>query len=146
MRKDVPKPSESISVTSELNTKACVEPLSTSMFVSSSTTAEIADTPKSETEENSTNESLNDEEKFAPKRPPMDLFKAIFADSSTDESEASGGDEDKETERLSIRVSEIKTAQEPANSRRAVEAGNSNGDVKARESNVTDDVLLATNR
>jgi len=42
----------------------------------------------------------------------MDLFKAIFADSSADESKASEGEENVETERSSIQVSENKTAEE----------------------------------
>jgi len=42
----------------------------------------------------------------------MDLFKSIFADSSADESKASEGEENVETERSSIQVSEKKTAEE----------------------------------
>lgn len=68
----------------------------------------------------------------APKRPPMDLFKAIFADSSDDESEASDGEEKGKTESLLIQTSDNKTAGDSASSYVEVEP-----DV----SNVTDPVL-----
>ena len=123
--------SESMSVTSDLTTKVSVGPSSIPVSVSSSTGNVSTNLTSNESEQTTTKEAQNEAD-FAPKRPPMDLFKAIFADSSADESEASEGEENAETESSSIHVSENKTAEEDASSR---------VDAKPELSNVTDRVL-----
>ena len=94
---DEPSPSDSNSASSELATKA---------FVASSTTTSVVDNriksgdiPPSETQGDKTNETQTEGVNSAPKRPSMDLFKAIFADSSSDESEASDGEDEEEKEK-----------------------------------------------
>lgn len=108
-----PTPSESKSASSDLSTKTFVEP---------SITASVSklDIQPNESEQDTTKEAQNDEVNSVQKRPGMDLFKAIFADSSSDESEASDEDEvgkdEVESESLSIQASENKPSEEASSS------------------------------
>ena len=113
---DGPIPSNSKSASSELVTKA---------FVASSVTTSVVDkriglsaTQRSESQEDKTKETQNEGTDSAPVRPSMDLFKAIFADSSSDESEASDEDKDgkekAENEPVSIQASENKAQENPS--------------------------------
>ncbi|XP_022801453.1 G patch domain-containing protein 1-like [Stylophora pistillata] len=80
-----PKPSDLKSVSSDTLTKTAIAP----SIVRASSNSDVLDLRES-------NDKAHEEENgenSVPKRPGMDLFKAIFADSSSDESEASS-DED----------------------------------------------------
>ena len=110
----LPKTSESVSVTSELVARTSSESSSATTSVSPETNVGVADVPESTGEEKTAEEPQNNEDISAPKRPPMDLFKAIFANSSSDESEASEEDEDDDTERLSIQASGDQTGNKEA--------------------------------
>ena len=121
----LPKTSESVSVTSSLTTTS----------VSPETNVGVTDVPESTGEEKTTKKTQNNEDISAPKRPPMDLFKAIFANSSSDESEASEEDEDDDTERLSIQPSGDQTGKK--------EAENKNSEVtRESDSHITQQKML----
>lgn len=81
-------------------------------------------TQPSKTKEDTTKETENKEANSAPKRPNMDLFKAIFADSSSEESEASDedevGKEETKTELFSIQASENNPPEEASSSHTVV--------------------------
>lgn len=110
----LPKTSESVSVTSELVARTSAESSSATTSVLPETNVRVTDVPESTGVEKTTKEPQNNEDISAPKRPPMDLFKAIFANSSSDESEASEEDEDDDTERLSIQASGDQTGKKEA--------------------------------
>ena len=131
----LPKTSESVSVTSELVARTSAESSSTTKSVSPETNVGVTDVLESTGEEKTAEEPQNNEDISAPKRPPMDLFKAIFADSSSDESEASEEDEDDDTERLSIQASGDQTGNK--------EAVNNNSEVnKESDSHITQQKML----
>ena len=115
---DEPIPSDSKSENSELATKAFVAPSATTSVVKKGVGS--SDTQLSESQVDKTNGTQNEGVNSAPKRPSMDLFKAIFADSSSDESEASdedeGGKENAETEPVSIQASENKPQEKASSS------------------------------
>ncbi|KAJ7315466.1 G patch domain-containing protein 1 [Desmophyllum pertusum] len=104
-----PTPSESKSASSDLSTKT---------FVAPSIAASVSklDIQPNEYEQDTTKEAQNEEVNSVQKRPGMDLFKAIFADSSSDESETSDedgvGKDEVESESLSIQASESKPSEE----------------------------------
>lgn len=83
-------------------------------------------------EQTALNQAQGDAES-APKRPSMDLFKAIFADSSEDESNTSDGEKDKKSESLSI--------QTQTEDKAASEATNVHADLKTDSIEETDSVL-----
>ena len=105
---DEPIPSDPKSADSELATKAFVPPSVSTSVVDKGIGS--GDTQLTQ------NEGVNS----ALKRPRMDLFKAIFADSSSEESEASDQDEEDnekaETEPISIQDSENKPQEKASNS------------------------------
>ena len=115
---DGPIPSDSKSASSELATKAFVAPSVATSAVDRGIGS--SDTQRSESQEDKTEETQNERIDSAPVRPSMDLFKAIFADSSSDESEASDEDEDgkekAETEPVSIQASENKPLEKSSSS------------------------------
>lgn len=131
----LPKTSESVSVTSELVARTSAESSLTTTSVSPETNVGVTDVPESTGEEKTTKKTQNNEDISAPKRPPMDLFKAIFANSSSDESEASEEDEDDDTERLSIQPSGDQTGKK--------EAENKNSEVtRESDSHITQQKML----
>ena len=131
----LPKTSESVSVTSELVARTSAESSSATTSVSPETNVGVTDVPESTGEEKTAEEPQNNEDISAPKRPPMDLFKAIFANSSSDESEASEEDEDDDTERLSIQASGDQTGKK--------EAENKNSEVtRESDSHITQQKML----
>lgn len=135
MNNALPKTSESVSVTSELVARTSAESSSTITSVSPETNVGVTDVPESTGEEKTTKEPQNNENISAPKRPPMDLFKAIFADSSSDESEASEEGEDDDTERLSIQAAGDQTGNK--------EAVNKNSEVnRESDSHITQQRML----
>lgn len=135
MNNSLPKTSESVSVMSELVARTSAESSLTTTSVSPETNVGVTDVPKSTGEEKTTKEPQNNEDISAPKRPPMDLFKAIFANSSSDESEASEEDEDDNTECLSTQASGDQTGNE--------EAVNNNSEVsKESDSHITQQRML----
>ena len=93
---DEPNPSDSKSASSELATKAFVAPTTASVVDNRKGSGDI---PPSESQGDKTNETQTEGVNYASKRPSMDLFKAIFADSSSDESEASDGEDEEEKEK-----------------------------------------------
>ena len=108
-----PNPSDSKSVGSELPTKTVV----TSSLI---TTVSNLGVPQPK-ELKDTAEETQNEQNPVPKRPDMDLFKAIFADSSSEESEASSsedevGKEKEEIEDASIRASVNKPPEQASGS------------------------------
>ena len=116
---DEPIPSDSKSASFELATKAFVAPSVTTPVVDMDMRS--GDTQLSKSQEDKTNEKQTEGVNSASKRPSMDLFKAIFADSSSDESEASdgedeGGKETAETEPVSIQASKNKPHEKPSSS------------------------------
>ena len=117
---DGPIPSDSKSASSELVTKALVAPSVTTSVVDRRIGSN--DTQRSESQDDKTKETQNEGTDSAPVRPSMDLFKAIFADSSSDESEASDEDEGEdgkekaENEPVSIQASENKAQEKPSSS------------------------------
>lgn len=115
---DEPIPSDSKSANSELATKAFVVPSVTTSVGKKGIGS--SDTQLSESQEDKTKETQNEGVNSAPKRPSMDLFKAIFADSSSEESEASdqddGENEKAETEPISIQASENKPQEKASSS------------------------------
>ena len=115
---DEPIPSDPKSADSELVTKAFVPPSVSTSVVEKGIGS--GDTQSSELQGHKMNETQNEGVNSAPKRPSMDLFKAIFADSSSDESQASDQDEDEsekaETEPISIQASENKPQEKSSNS------------------------------
>lgn len=125
----IPNRSESMSVDS--TTKFSVEPSSMPTASSSSAGTGSADLPSGKSEQTTTIKGVQNEAYSAPKRPSMDLFIAIFANSSTDESEGSDGEEDGDPRSLPIQVSENVTAKEMANS---------HSNAKTNVSNTTDHV------
>lgn len=115
---DEPIPSDSKSVNSELVTKAFIAPSVSTSVVEKGIGS--GDTQLSEVQEHKMNETQKEGVNSAPERPSMDLFKAIFADSSSDESEASDQDEDENekagTEPISILASENKPQEKASSS------------------------------
>lgn len=115
---DGPIHSDAKSASSELSTKAFVAPSETTSVAN--TGIGSGNSQSSESQENKTNETQNEGVNSAPKRPSMDLFKTIFADSSSDESEATdedeGMNEKAETEPVSIQTSENKPHEKPSSS------------------------------
>lgn len=131
----LPKTSESLSVTSELIARTSAESSSTTTSVSPETNVAVTDVAESAGEDKTTKEPQNNEDISATKRPPMDLFKAIFANSSSDESEASEEDEDDDTEGLSIQASGDQTGNK--------EAVNKNSEVNSEsDSHITQQRML----
>ena len=118
----LPNASDSpLSVTSDLTSSASVGSSSGPTSVGwSAGTGAAANLPTSESEQTASKQVQTDVVS-APKRPPMDLFKAIFADSSDDESEASDGEEEGKSESLLIQTSDNKTAGDSVSSRVEVE-------------------------
>ena len=88
-------------VTSDLTTKISVGPSSILVSVSCSAGNGSTNLSANESEHTTTKEGQNKADSAA-KRPPMDLFKVIFDDSSADESEASEGKENVKTQSSSI--------------------------------------------
>ena len=117
-----PTPSDLTSAKRDSPTKAFVAPSETTSV--SNSVIKSVDTRASESKEEATKETKNEEVNSAPKRPNMDLFKAIFADSSSDESEASDedevGKEETKAERLSIKASENNPPEEASSSHTVV--------------------------
>lgn len=105
---DEPNPSDSKSASSELATKAFVAPTTTSVVDNRKGSGDI---PPSESLGDKTNETQTEGVNSAPKRPSMDLFKAIFADSSSDESEASDGEDEDEKEKTETEPALIQTSE-----------------------------------
>ena len=115
---DGPIPSDSKSASSELVTKAFAAPSVTTPVVDKGIGS--SDAPLSESQRDKTKEAQNEGKDSAPVRPSMDLFKAIFADSSSDESEASDEDEDgkekAENEPIATQASENKSLEKSSSS------------------------------
>ena len=105
-------PSDTNSVSSGLPSKTAVVPASVTALANSDIVRPRESNVKADKEQKGENS--------VPKRPDMDLFKAIFADSSSDESEASSDEEevgkDEGTEDVSIATSEIKSPEEASRS------------------------------